>query len=1007
MGYIKKLKNNELIGGTDKTTIYPVTSTEAVFEETTNGSESSFKSQKTINKEQQDELDDHEERIQAAEAKDIKSITINGSTKKFEVDSTNNVDLTIYTVDSDPDMPGIADNVRDLRNMVGTSTPVLETSHKTRIENLETTVGTGGTIDSRIATTRAELQEQIDTKQIQLHVGSGLTLDNNGNLSVTLDPAMSKVVTAWPSQADAVKGLIYLKPTSTAGVYEQRVYNDSSYTTLDNVTLSISTDDTLNTGSANPLKNSTVAAQIGYFDHTGNNDNDGSSKVKNITATGFTLPTTAGGAIKIKMKEPNTYAGTQADPVQLQFNNVTSTKKTLLYNHDFVSASNTWEDGEVISVYFDGTYYQASNAQGGGGKAEKIKYDNSQSGLAAKNVQRALDEIHIDTSIITEHYNSENTSVQSNNSNIKIAVQDNGDIVVNNITNTGNAYAVWKLPTTLKDGDIVSISFDYTSTSTSGTNNVPFAENINVYTAPFVTLGNNTSGTVTKKYTKISSYVYLKFYSSTMSSGSTVTISNISITTEQSLKDKVSEIEDSVESIEEEVMVVPVDHYEGSGTSVMSTNSSKLKIETQDDGSIVVTNVATTNQVYARWFLPEVINVGDIVIVKFDYESTSTSGTNNIPLATSTGTWKADFIKPLPNNTSGTIEKTYTKQAEYDCLQFYSSTMSNGAVLTLTNISISVVGTVNDKIDYVNKKVNSVLRVISELEQYDFIAGLLPINYEIRQFDGNIQTVKRPTKFQYSLYMSQNGRGQGAACYGDYLFQMIGGDSSGIYIYSMYEKRHLFSIPLSSNSNWHGDSLSFGNQFYSNSDYFPLLYVTQGTVSPYKVQVYRIQTSDFKTFTATLVQNITMPDKEAGCWYADCALDNDNNYLYWGGDTYPSDNTFTWLKFQTPNWNSGTLTDGVYELVLTSEDVLDSFSANIHTNIQGQTIYHGYLFLTRGYRNVGYNQFIVLNLTTKEIETSINLMPTSIEEIEQPVIWNDTLYLVGNGEGVYKVMFGW
>lgn len=33
MGYIKKLKNNELIGGTDKTTIYPVTSTKAVYDE--------------------------------------------------------------------------------------------------------------------------------------------------------------------------------------------------------------------------------------------------------------------------------------------------------------------------------------------------------------------------------------------------------------------------------------------------------------------------------------------------------------------------------------------------------------------------------------------------------------------------------------------------------------------------------------------------------------------------------------------------------------------------------------------------------------------------------------------------------------------------------------------------------------------------------------------------------------------------------------------------------------
>lgn len=33
MGRIKKLKNNELVGGTDNTDVYPVTSTKAVFDE--------------------------------------------------------------------------------------------------------------------------------------------------------------------------------------------------------------------------------------------------------------------------------------------------------------------------------------------------------------------------------------------------------------------------------------------------------------------------------------------------------------------------------------------------------------------------------------------------------------------------------------------------------------------------------------------------------------------------------------------------------------------------------------------------------------------------------------------------------------------------------------------------------------------------------------------------------------------------------------------------------------
>lgn len=85
-----------------------------------------------------------------------------------------------------------------------------------------------------------------------------------------------------------------------------------------------------------------------------------------------------------------TNKNTAVSGVTLQIGSETAA--ALWYNGAAVSATNTWDAGEVISVYYDGTYYQAFNAQGGGGKAEKIKYDNSQSGLASENVQGALDE---------------------------------------------------------------------------------------------------------------------------------------------------------------------------------------------------------------------------------------------------------------------------------------------------------------------------------------------------------------------------------------------------------------------------------------------------------------------------------------------------------------------------------------------------------------------------------------------------------------------------------------
>lgn len=61
--------------------------------------------------------------------------------------------------------------------------------------------------------------------------------------------------------------------------------------------------------------------------------------------------------------------------------NINSTgAKTLWYNGAAVSAQNTWEAGEIISVFYDGTRFQASNSQGGGGDIkidDDVQYDYS------------------------------------------------------------------------------------------------------------------------------------------------------------------------------------------------------------------------------------------------------------------------------------------------------------------------------------------------------------------------------------------------------------------------------------------------------------------------------------------------------------------------------------------------------------------------------------------------------------------------------------------------------
>ena len=374
MGYIKKLKNNELVGGTDKHTIYPVTSTKAVFEEVTEGSESSFKSQKTINGEHDGRIKDLENEMPDT----VKSITINGGRRVNRVDENGNVDLTIYS-DEGQDYEGLTEVVADLRDIVGEnpeepqSGTLLE-----RVDTLEDAVGTGGSVDQRISDAvtieknRAEgiegnLQTQINGKQKTLSVGAGITLTSDGIISATADPSIGKVVEAKPT-TDIVDGMIYLVQTETPGTYVQWVHYGNDWTNKGEISLGITTDDTLDSTSSNPIQNAAVAAQIGYF-VCGNGY--ASSEIKDVDALGFNLPD-VGGDFKIKMNEANTHAG----PVYLRFNLSNATKAELKYNRESVSSTNTWEEGEVISVYYDGNVYQSTNVLGGSSDLKEIKGNN-------------------------------------------------------------------------------------------------------------------------------------------------------------------------------------------------------------------------------------------------------------------------------------------------------------------------------------------------------------------------------------------------------------------------------------------------------------------------------------------------------------------------------------------------------------------------------------------------------------------------------------------------------
>ena len=103
--------------------------------------------------------------------------------------------------------------------------------------------------------------------------------------------------------------------------------------------------------------NQYVDARTGYFVCS----TEGSTAAKIVAAEGFVL--SAGGSIKINMTNANTVNNATL--------NINSTgAKALYYAGERASSKNSWEAGETVEVYYNGTGYYANNVAGGSGSGD-------------------------------------------------------------------------------------------------------------------------------------------------------------------------------------------------------------------------------------------------------------------------------------------------------------------------------------------------------------------------------------------------------------------------------------------------------------------------------------------------------------------------------------------------------------------------------------------------------------------------------------------------------------
>lgn len=250
----------------------------------------------------------------------------------------------------------------------------------------------------------------------------------------------------------------------------------------------------------------------------------------------------------------------------------------------------------------------------------------------------------------------------------------------------------------------------------------------------------------------------------------------------------------------------------------------------------------------------------------------------------------------------------------------------------------------------------------------------------------------------FSKYMNQTGGGnvQGAAAYGDYLFQFQD-HNAAVLIYNLAKKCFIKKITLTPNNNNHCNQASFSDIFYEEKDIFPLLYVSgssQGTYS--HVQVYRI-TFEEDSIEIGQIQEIILPKKTNDNWvsYTCSIIDNENHYLY----AYASNASTRIIKFNIPDFHQETVK-------LYDNDILDFTLLEHIDHQQGGIIRNGIFYMIFGVPGWGDTVWLRLfNLETKTEIARYNLSEKDFKgEPESIFFYNNELYAVTNNAGIFKII---
>lgn len=274
---------------------------------------------------------------------------------------------------------------------------------------------------------------------------------------------------------------------------------------------------------------------------------------------------------------------------------------------------------------------------------------------------------------------------------------------------------------------------------------------------------------------------------------------------------------------------------------------------------------------------------------------------------------------------------------------------------------------------------------------------------------------------RFSLYAQKAVSAQSAACYGNYLI-FVSRQVSRMTLYNLRSKKILYRLKLEPKLEmrgktdiYHANNSSFGRKKYSESDPFPLLYVShrennanRGVLDVYRIHPFRCNgKKDYDSLAVEQVQTIYYPvmtDENAmgSPW---TAIDPENDYMY----TYSRNN-----RSKAPNrricrlskFHIPTIKTSLSPVMLEDSDILKSNDLGYNAGLsQGACIYHGLMYIAQGVPQRNGKVYLrVVDLENGKLIRTYNLHASGFdEEPEGCFIYDGKLMVATVRKNIYQI----